>query len=200
MKMKLWGRFSLALQTWLNDWFDEEDQYPGAAHRDKAETLLAEAQAALNLLHSYLPQAVARHSQTHAQWLQALAQSQALAELIDDDLRAGLQAAAETKQAQLTALRERVQLLNETVGLSEAALNRLRSATEALQFRLDQARKHRATLATRGQLVELLMDLERLDRELGRDAGLIEESLQGQAAEVFRKEDRLAAREEWKRK
>lgn len=198
--MKLLNQASLLLQTWLNDWLDEDALLPESIQRNNVDQLLTEAQAALNLLHSRLAQAVAQHHQANAEWVQALTLSQVLDESIDDDLRAGLMGAARTKETQRMALQERLQLLQETADLGAIAVSRLQATLNALQFRIDQVRKRRIALTTRGQMVALMMELDRLDRELDRDESLVHEGLQAQAAALQKKEDWLAAKQEWKRK
>lgn len=198
--MNLLDHFQLALRTWLEEVFSEEPLLTQATHSDKVEALLREAQAALNVLQGHLAQALSHHQQVNVDRVQALSLKQALVEALDDDRRAGLRNAARAKQTQLAALNERVQLLQETVTTAEATVLRLQTAVEALQFRLDQARKRRTALTARGQLVELLMELDRLDRELARDESLVQEGLQAQETAVRKKEDRLTAREEWKLK
>jgi hypothetical protein len=198
--MKLFNRLGLALQTWLNDWFEDEALLPESIQRTNVDKLLTQGQAALNLLHGHLAQAVAHQHQVNTQWVQALAQAQALEEARDDDLRAGLPGAARARQVKLLALQDRLQFLKEAVAISEDAVNHLQAVTEALQLRLDMVRKQRTTLNTRAQMVELMLQLNKLERELERNERVLREGLQAQADEVLRKEDWLSAREEWKRK
>jgi hypothetical protein len=82
---------------------------------------------------------------------------------------------------------------------TQAAVARLQTAVETLQKYLDEARHKRLALNERQQLVELLLGLDRLDHELTRNSELLSAELQTHEAIVQRGEDRLAAREEWKK-
>ncbi len=196
--MNLLTHFRLAVQTWLGDLFDEEAYLPEAARSDKVTTLLTEAQAALNLLRANLVEAAAQHKRTELEWLELTAQAQALEEAIDDDLRMHFEASARAKSIQLVALKEHLQLVSQVGEQSLAAVNRLQVAVELLQRQLDTTRRQRLALNERGRLVDLLISLDRLERQLGREESLLNENLQAHEAEVLQKEDWLTAREEWK--
>jgi len=198
--MNLLNHFRLAVRTWLDEVFSEEAYLPETAQHDKMAALLTEAQAALNLLRANLSEATARNQRTQADWVQALAQVQALEMALDDDRRAGLHQASQVKQRQLTALKQRVSLIKGALEYGQTIAQRLQVAVDGLQFRLDETRWNRAALATRNQMVELLMGLDRLDRELAHDEILLNDRLQDEEAALQKKEDWLAAREEWKRK
>jgi hypothetical protein len=198
--MNLLNHFRLAVRTWLDEVFIEEPYLPEAAQHDKVATLLTEAQAALNLLRANLSEATARNQRTQADWVRALAQVQALEMALDDDRRAGLHQAVQVKQRQLATLKQRVSLLKGALEYGQTVARRLQVAVDGLQFRLDETRWNRAALATRNQMVEVLMGLDRLDRELTRDEVLLNDRLPAEEAALQKKEDWLAAREEWKRK
>lgn len=197
--MGMYRRLRLMAEAWLEDLFGETPGGSAPPWGDDLARLLWQGQGTLNALTAALAEASASAARLEAGWLETTAQAQALEASLDVDRRAGLTGAASAKAARLSALKDWAGRAAEQAAAGRRVEARLRTAVEALQLRLDDIRRQRLALSQRQQMVELLVNLDRLDRELGQGSQLLNEGLQARRQAVERLEDEAAAREEWKR-
>ncbi len=198
--MNLFQRLRLALRLFIHDLFGEDSAPATASVQERIDALLAEAGHRLEMLRAELAETAAREKRAEIEWRAAAAQAEALDAEVDAALRAGQEELARAKSIQLAPLKDRVNLLAEHHEHNRQATAQLQEAAAALQTRLEGAQRKHTELADRERIAETLEQLARLDRELQRNKALLSDGLGEREEQVARREDRLAALEEWRQK
>lgn len=198
--MKLSHRLRTLIRTAVHDVFGEEplaETRPGSGEVGRLDDLLAEAQTRLDTLRLELAEAEEREKRLARQGAETAAQVKALDEAVDAALQAGREAqAAETlkKLQRAQAYGQELESLRQT---SAQYTVQLRAAITTRQDQLAQLRIRAQALSAREHAAETLESLVKAQRDLARETDALTQEFHAREAQITRREDILAARQEW---
>jgi phage shock protein A len=200
--MKLLQRLQTLVKVVVDDVIGEEaapekPSLPGETAANRLNALLDDAQARLDTLRLEHAEAVERQKRLTSQWQSADQRAQSLDQAVDAALLAGHeeQAANLLRQAQQThAFADELADLRQA---SEQLAEQIGSAVAGHREQLAQMRVRFAALSDRERAAESLENLLQAQRErANQDESLNQAFLVNEEA-IARREDRLAARQEW---
>jgi phage shock protein A len=202
--MNLIQRLRALVQVAINDVLGEElapesRSSPSESAGQHLEALLQQAQADLDTLRLKLAEALDRQKRIAQNFHEAAAKAQSFEDAVNAALVAGhdAQAANLLQKAQKAHAYE--QDLDNLRCANEQLAGEIRVAVESRQEQLAQMRGRLQTLAVREQAAEALENLLQTQRDLERQSDSLQAGFLASEEQIARREDRLAARQEWSR-
>lgn len=200
--MKLTERIRHLIEATARDIFGEDGAeirraVDGETTAERLAGLLDEAQRQLDSLRLELGNAVSHQKRIAQVWQSAAGQVKTLEAAVDAAVQAGQDEKAREYLAQLKPAREHASELDALNQACEQRSEDVRQAVAQQQEKLDALRQRTLALTDRERSVEALDALLGDQLSLARQSEKLHHDLSVWEEQIARREDRLAARQEW---
>jgi phage shock protein A len=201
--MKLTARILFLFKTAWNDLFGEESETRQAISGDvtassRLNGLLDQAQLRLDALRLELANAATRQKRIEHTWHEMLKKVELLQSEIDEALKADEGQRARMLLERVNPLQKSADEMAELVQICEQHTSEIRAAINKQQEQLDTLRRRSVLLEDRENNLAVFSELFTSQQSLTRQTDVLQTGLAEWEEQIAWREDRLAARREWR--